>query len=204
MTSRPRVSGVAAVVLAVTAAAGGCGGDGKNSGTAATSGGAATASTSAPATGAPATTPATSTVAVPAGGKGSGACRLLSTAEAAQVAGTAVQPGTEKAIPLGPVTASYCFYLFNPGNAPAVLVAVFKLGGAGRSLFDQFRQDKKSESDYQEVGGVGEEAFFASGNLNLRKGETGLILSVQKMGPPRGIAGLADDKRLAALVLSRL
>lgn len=206
MRSRPKVLGVAALVLAVTAAAGGCGGGGKESGAPAGAGSLppTTPTTTPPAATEPATAPATSPVAVPAGGKGSGACGLVSTAEAAQLADTAVQPGTEKSIPFGPATAHYCFYNFKPGNAPAVLVAVFELGSAGRTLFEQFRQDKKSESDFQEVGGVGDEAFFGSGNLNLRKGGTGLILSVQKMGPPRGIAGLDDDKRLAALVLSRI
>lgn len=121
------------------------------------------------------------------------------------MAGTAVQPGKERSVPFGPgITASYCFYNFSPGNAPAVLVAVAELGSASKTLWNQYRQSEMSQSDFQEIGGVGDEAFYNDGNLHVRQGATGLILSVAKVGAPRGIEALDDIKRLAALVLPRV
>lgn len=190
MTSRHKVPVMAAVVLALTAGLGGCGG--KKSGTVA--GGSSTTPASAPASSPAATAPATKGQ---GGGGGPGACHLISTAEAAQLAKTAVQPGVEKSLPAAPgITASYCTYAFQPGNAPAVLIAVYK---AAPSVLAQARQADASESDFQEVSGVGDEAHqCCGGNLKVRVGDTGLVLSI---GQRNGVAGdtpLDDLKRLAA------
>lgn len=202
MTSRFKVLTVAAVALATTAGAGGCGG--KKSPTAAAAGGSSTTTASAPVS-APATTAAATTAPATTGqgGGGSGACHLISTAEAAQLAKTAVQPGVEKSLSVAPgITASYCTYAFKPGNAPAVLIGVVK----GRAIFDEIRrEDVARSSEVKEVSGVGDVAYTCcGGNLKVRHGDTSLVLSI---GQRNGVAGdtpLEDVKRLAALVISRL
>jgi len=45
------------------------------------------------------------------------------------------------------VTFEYCDYIFDPGNAPGVTVAVADLGSSGVSFFDQFRQSKAPCAD---------------------------------------------------------
>jgi hypothetical protein len=101
------------------------------------------------------------------------------------------------------VTFQYCKYIFDPGNAPGVLVAIADLGGNAKSLFAQFRASKGN--DVVPVSGVGDEAFYASENLNVRKGNTGLILFVgRNSGYPRGEKGIPDEKKLAALILPQL
>lgn len=201
MTSRHKFLAVAAMVLALVAGAGGCGG--QESGTAGGGGGPSTTPASAPANTAPTTTAPAATVPTAQGGGGaSGACGLISTAEAAQMAKTAVQPGVERSFPAAPgVNASLCMYSFQPGNAPAVLIAVAK----GQTVFEQMRQADASESDFEEVSGIGDAAYrCCGGNLKVRHGDTALTLSMgQKNGVP-GDTPIDDVKRLAALVISRL
>jgi hypothetical protein len=105
----------------------------------------------------------------------------------------------------GPVTFEYCDYIFDPGNAPGVTVAVADLGSNGVAYFDQFRQSKASSEEFQTVAGVGDEAFYGAGNLNVRKGNKGVILFVGRINSlPRGAKALPDEKQLAALVLPQV
>lgn len=137
--------------------------------------------------------------------RGSGACKYVTTAQASSLAGSAVKPGVVRSLSKGPVTFSFCTYTFDPGNSPGVNVAVADLAGQGPTYFAQFRTQQQSSSYYKVVDGVGDEAFFANGNLNVRKGNTGLILFVGRdSGYPRNVAGIPDEKALAALVLDQL
>ena len=134
-----------------------------------------------------------------------GACKFVTTAEASALAGSAVKPGAPGSFGNGPVTFESCDYIFDPGNAPGVTVAVADLGGGSQELFAQFRQSKASESGYQAIGGVGDEAFFAGQNLYVRAGDKGLILYVgRSSSAPRGVDAIPDEKKLAASVLARL
>lgn len=145
------------------------------------------------------------TTAAPLAAAGPGACRYLTTAQASGLAGSPVKPGVTRSLATGPVTFEYCDYIFEPGNAPGVTVAVADLGSGGASLFDQFRQSKTSADQFQVVPGVGDEAFYGSGNLNVRKGNTGLILFVGRTNSlPRGAEAIPDEKKLAALILPQL
>lgn len=145
---------------------------------------------------------ASSTPVVPAG---DGACQYVTTEQAAALAHAAVKPGVSRSLPNGPVTFEYCDYIFDPGNAPAVTVAVADLNNDGAALFAQFRASEQSQSDYQDVPGVGDEAFYSNGNINVRAGDTGLILFVgRKSSLPRGTDGIPDEKQLAALILGQL
>jgi hypothetical protein len=136
---------------------------------------------------------------------GPGACKYLTTAQAAGLAGSPVQPGVTRSLATPPVTFEYCDYIFDPGNAPGVTVAVADLGSNGVSLFAQFRQSKATADEFQEVAGVGDEAFYGSGNLNVRKGNKGLILYVGRTNSlPRGARAIPDEKQLAALILPQL
>lgn len=151
--------------------------------------------------------PAAAVTTVPSApaGAGGGACRYVTTAQAAGFAMSPVKPGVNRSLPFGPVTFDYCDYIFDPGNSPGVLVAVADLGAGGPALFAQFKQSKASEADHQAVTGVGDEAFFSGQNLNVRKGNTGLILFVgRNSGSPRGIGALPDERRLAELILPQL
>ena len=134
-----------------------------------------------------------------------GACKYVTTAEASALATSPVKPGVARSLTTGPVSFDYCDYIFDPGNSPGVIVAVADLQGNGPAFFEQYRQSEASESDFQEVSGVGDEAFFAGTNLNVRKGDTGLILFVGRAtGSPRGPDAIPDEKALAALILPRL
>lgn len=115
---------------------------------------------------------------------GEGACKYVTTEQAAALAHAAVKPGVSRSLPSGPVTFEYCDYIFDPGNAPAVTVAVADLNGNGPSLFAQFRASEQSQSDFQDVSGVGDEAFYSNGNINVLVGDTGLILYVGRKVQP--------------------
>jgi hypothetical protein len=131
----------------------------------------------------------------------SGACELITQKEAATALGAPVPAGTEKAmdVPMQghPVKAHYCFY------GPEVAVARFELGSGAEAVFGQYRQSLASESHYQTVKGIGDEAFAAKGQLAVRKGQTGLIIDV---GQARGggTPELEAEKALAVHALGRI
>jgi hypothetical protein len=191
------VAGVALVLIAGV----GCGDD--SSPTAGD-----TSDTSAPSTsasGAATTTPSVVTTAAPSTNTATGACKYVTTAEASGLATSPVKPGVARSLTSGPVPFEYCDFIFDPGNSPGVTIGVADLQGNGPVFFEQFRQSEMSGSDYQEVSGVGDEAFFAGTNLNVRQGDTGLILYVGRAtGNPRGPDAIPDEKALAALILPRL
>lgn len=148
------------------------------------------------------TTPSAKTTPV---APGKGACQYVTAEQAGELAASPVKPGTNRTLDSGPVTFDHCDYIFDPGNSPGVLVAVADLAGQGESLFAQYRQSKASESDFQAVSGVGDEAFFAGTNLYVRVGDKGLILFVGRAnGYPRGPGGIPDEKKLAELVIGKL
>ncbi|MDX6410110.1 MAG: hypothetical protein QOE13_3181 [Gaiellaceae bacterium] len=152
-----------------------------------------------------ATTVAATPTSAPTLAAGGTACKYVTTAQAAALAGSPVKAGVGRTLSTPPVTFDYCDYIFDPGNAPGVMVAVASLGSGAAALFAQFKASKASESDHQVVTGVGDEAFFAGQNLNVRKGDKGLILYVGRISSlPRGLGGLPDEKRLAELVLPQL
>ena len=83
----------------------------------------------------------------------SGACALITRAEAAAALGAPVPAGTEKAMTLPmqghAIAAEYCFY------GSEVLVARFDLGSGAQTLFGQYRQSLASEAGYLSVNGIG-------------------------------------------------
>jgi hypothetical protein len=131
----------------------------------------------------------------------SGACALITRAEAAAALGSPVPAGTEKVMSLPlqghAIEAQYCFY------GSEVLVARFELGSGAQTLFGQYRQSLASESGYQSVDGVGDEAFAAKGQLAARKGQTGFIVDV---GQARGGGApeLEAEKVLASHAIGRM
>lgn len=144
----------------------------------------------------------TDSATTPAPPTGSGACALITQDEAAAALGTAVPPGAETtaSIPVtgaGSIDAQYCSF------GSEVLVARFDLGSAGASLFAAYQQSLSSESDYKTLSGVGDEAFFAKGQLAIRKGSSGLIIDVgQNTG---SVAGEQEkEQALAAAALGRI
>ncbi len=198
-----RSFGAALVMVALAAA--GCGGGDDDSTTSAGTTGPTTGATTgaAPATGV--TTPSVVSTSPSSGTVGTGACKYVTVAQASALATSPVKPGVNRSVPNGPVTFDYCDYIFDPGNSPGVLVAVADLQGNGPALFAAYRQSESTESDFQAVSGVGDEAFFAGTNLNVRKGDTGLILFVGRAtGFPRGVDALPDEKQLAAIILPQL
>jgi hypothetical protein len=189
----------ARTVIAVTAIGmltNACGGAGESSAPTTASGSPGTSSSAS-------STPSVATP--PAQEAGPGACRYVTRAQASGLAASPVQAGVTRSLATPPVTFEYCDYIFDPGNAPGVTVAVADLGSNGASLFGQFRQSKMTADEFQEVAGVGDEAFYGSGNLNVRKGNKGLILFVGRTNSlPRGAKAIPDEKQLAALVLPQL
>ena len=151
------------------------------------------------------TTTSIAETAEPSSVAAAGACQYVSVEEASSLAASPVKPGVGRSSTTDSVTFEYCDYIFDPGNAPGVSVAVADLGSNSASLFSQFRESKSSESEYQAVTGVGDEAFFAGQNLYVRKGSKGLILYVGRTNSsPRGVDALPDERKLAELVLTKL
>jgi len=130
-----------------------------------------------------------------------GVCGLITRQEAATALGAPVPAGTEKEIDVpmqgGSIKVQHCAYGSEVG------VGRFELGSEAQSLFGQYRESLASEPGYQNVDGVGDEAFAAKGQLAVRKGQTGLILDV---GQARGGGAkeLRAEKALAALALGRM
>ena len=188
---------LAIVTVGLATAFAGCGGSSSDDSSA----------PSTPAAGRPTTIASVATTAATAAATtgATGACRFVTTGQAASLSASPVKAGVGRSVPTGSVTFEYCDYIFDPGNSPGVTVAVANLGSGGSALFAQFKQSKLSESDHQVVSGVGDEAFFSGQNLNVRKGDRGLILYVGRAtGSPRGPSALPDEKRLAELVLPQL
>ena len=128
-------------------------------------------------------------------------CDLITRQEAAAALGAAVPAGAEKNLDapiLGrPTKIRSCFF------GSEVSVSRFELGKTAATLFEQYRQSLKSKSDYENVKGVGDDAFLAKGQLAVRKGEVGLIVDV---GQARGGGAkeLQKEKGLALLAIGRL
>jgi hypothetical protein len=129
-------------------------------------------------------------------------CSLVTRPEAAAALGAAVPAGSEKAINIpmkggGSIMTTSCFY------GTEVSVSRFDLGSSAAKMFGQYRQSLADRSDYQNVKGVGDEAFFAKGQLALRKGQTGLIIDV---GQARGGGKKEEnaEKGLAVRAVGRL
>jgi hypothetical protein len=195
MTRRQWAKGTIAM-MAIGIVANACGGSG-DSPTATNASGSADAPSS--------VSPAPSVATPAAAAAGPGACKYLTTTQASGLAASPVQPGVARSLATPPVTFDYCDYIFDPGNAPGVTVAIADLGTNGASLFGQFRQSKATADEFQEVAGVGDEAFYGSGNLNVRKGNKGLILFVGRINSlPRGAKAIPDEKLLAAMILPQL
>jgi hypothetical protein len=130
-----------------------------------------------------------------------GACDLVTRAEAAKALGAPVPVGVEKnmQVPVagaGNVKAQYCLF------GSEVLLARFALGASGRATFGKYRKSLGSAAGYRDVTGVGDEAFTAKGQLNVRRGNTGLIIDV---GQNRAMANeLVAERALAAAAIMRL
>lgn len=127
-------------------------------------------------------------------------CGLITRQEAATALGAAVPAGAEKvwdfALKGGSIKASSCFF------GTEVSITRFDLGANASGLFGQYRQSLTAKSDYQNVSGVGDEAFLAKGQLAVRKGKSGFIVDV---GQARGGGAkeLKAEKALATLALTR-
>ncbi len=129
------------------------------------------------------------------------ACALVTRAEAASAAGGPVPAGAATAMKFpmqgASIEAQYCLY------GSDVAVGRLKMGSDAQSIFAKYRQSLQSKSDYQDVSGVGDEAFIAKGQLAARKGTTGLIIDV---GQARGGGSkeVQAEKALAVLAISRM
>jgi len=131
-----------------------------------------------------------------------GVCNLVTRQEAAAALGAKVPAGSEMAwdFPVEQgrsMKAKSCFY------GTEVVVTRFELGGSAPTLFGQYRRSLTAKSDYQNVTGVGDEAFLAKGQLAIRKGQTGLIVDV---GQARGGGAreLQKEKSLGLLAVGRM
>jgi hypothetical protein len=134
------------------------------------------------------------------GASAAGVCGLITRQEAAAALGAAVPAGAEKiwdfAVKGGSIKAQSCFY------GTEVSITRFQLGSDAPGVFGGYRQSLTSKSDYQNVTGVGDEAFLAKGQLAVRKGQSGFIIDV---GQARG-GGVKEqnaEKALATLAIGR-
>lgn len=129
-------------------------------------------------------------------------CALVTRAEAARALGAPVPVGTEKQIdvPLAGgarVRTQFCFY------GPDVVIGRYALGSSGRATFGRHRRALAAEPGFQAVVGVGDEAFAARGRLNVRRGNTGIVIDVAQ---PRGTSPreAAAERSLATMAVARM
>lgn len=133
-----------------------------------------------------------------------GVCDLVTRQEAAAALGAAVPAGTAKNMDLPmldtTIKVEACFF------GGEVMVARYALGSGAPEIFSKYRQSLAAQpaiSGYENVTGLGDEAFVAKGQLAIRKGQTGLIVDVGQArgGGPRE---LKAEQALAALAIGRL
>lgn len=127
------------------------------------------------------------------------ACALITRDEAGAARGIPVPEGKERTDlnPFGPGASSYCAY----GGEVSIFWA--DLGNGAANTFAQYRTAKNSESDYQELSGMGDEAFVAGANLTIRVGSSALVINVGQN--TNTVANhLEKEKGLAVIALGRL
>jgi hypothetical protein len=141
-------------------------------------------------------------VAPPAYGDGDeAACDLVTRGEASRALGAPVAAGIEKSMTLsvkgaGAVRAQYCLY------GSELVMGRLALGTTGRATFGRYRKSLAGTAGFHEVTGIGDEAFTARGQLNVRRGNTTIIIDV---GQSRAIPNdLAAERVLAAMAIPRL
>ena len=141
-------------------------------------------------------------VSPPAWGDGDeAACDLVTRGEASRALAAPVSAGIEKSMTLsvkgaGAVRAQYCFY-----GSDLVLGRV-ALGTTGRATFGRYRKSLAGTAGFHDVTGIGDEAFTARGQLNVRRGNTTIIIDV---GQSRAVPNdLAAERVLAAMAIPRL
>ena len=129
------------------------------------------------------------------------ACDLLTRGEASRALGGTVPAGVEKTMTLpvrgaGALRAQYCFY------GSELVMGRVALGSSGRVTFNQYRKSLAGTAGFREVWGLGDEAFTARGQLNVRRGNTTLIIDVGQSHAPQG--ELQTERTLAAMAIPRL
>lgn len=129
-------------------------------------------------------------------------CALVTRAEAARALGAPVPAGTERQLDLPlaggtRVRTQFCFY------GPDVVIGRYALGSRGRATFGRHRRALAAEPGFRAVVGVGDEAFAARGRLNVRRGNTGIVIDVAQ---PRGTTPreAAAERSLAAMAVARM
>jgi len=128
------------------------------------------------------------------------ACDLVTRGEASHALGASVATGIEKSMTLavkgaGAVNAQYCVY------GSDLVMGRVALGSTGRVTFGQYRRSLAGTAGFHEVAGIGDEAFSARGQLNVRRGNTTIIIDV---GQSRTMPSEAAERSLAAMAIPRL
>ncbi len=195
MASMSKVLRVAAVALAVTAVAGGCGGGGEKSAAPAKAGGpSATRTTSTPASTAPVTT------------SGSGDfCSKISDAEASAVLGVPIGRREQAGPSSAPTGVGGCIKgtprqaLSNLSKGAYVSFSTFPAGGE----LGSFDMVKAKFPDAKVLAGLGDQALFSPSGGLVMGFLDGKVFSVQviKAGKP---ANEADAVTLAKAFLGRI
>ena len=129
------------------------------------------------------------------------ACDLVTRAEASRALGMTVPAGVEKTITLpvhgaGALRAQYCVF------GSELVMGRVALGSSGRVTFSQYRRSLARTAGFHDVAGIGDEAFTARGQLNVRRGNTTLIIDVGAVHSPQSEA--AAERSLAAMAIPRL
>lgn len=130
------------------------------------------------------------------------ACDLVTRAEVSRTLGATVPAAIEKTMTLavrgaGALRAQYCLF------GSDLILGRVAMGSSGRVTFGQYRRSLAGTSGFHEVSGIGDEAFAARGQLNVRRGNTTLIIDV---GQSRGTVPneMAAERSLAAMAIPRL
>jgi hypothetical protein len=130
-----------------------------------------------------------------------GACDLVTRAEASRVVGWSLPAGVEKSMTVsvrgaGALRAQYCLF------GSELVMGRVALGSSGRATFGQYRRSLAGTAGFHDVTGIGDEAFTARGQLNIRRGNTTLIIDV---GQSHAMTDdLAAERSLGAMALPRL
>jgi len=129
------------------------------------------------------------------------ACDLVTRGEASRALGAVVPAGVEKSLTLsvrgaGALRAQYCLY------GSELVMGRVALGSSGRVTFGQYRRSLAGTAGFHDVSGIGDEAFTAHGQLNVRRGNTTLIIDVGQNRSSQNEQ--AAERSLAAMAIPRL
>ena len=128
----------------------------------------------------------------------SGVCSLVTTAQAGMILGAAVQTTTNTVNVQGMPVNNCVYFVSLNGSSPSAGIseAVEPDTTTAQTIYTELQQVVKTQNPtaYQDISGIGDQAFTDGSVLYIRKGKTVLIITVKNTGS----AKILPDEKLFA------